>query len=266
MSHETRKRGSAASAVGKNAVQQEPSEVSEYKNQCKKQAETVFREVLPRKLLELNALLESDMFSLARIPELAEKLNIPTPDPKILDHDEPLSKKRKSDCLNDRHDNDEQGTAVIVFPNGKVPVNGMITEVIEVVKPQAIELIGYANQIKMWINFMIPKIEDGNNFGVSIQEDSLGEARQVESEAASYLDQISRYYLTRAKIICKVAKYPHVEDYRRTITELDEKEFISLRLVIIELRNHYASLHDLISKNIDKIKKPRSTNNTDNMY
>jgi len=29
------------------------------------------------------------------------------------------------------------------------------------------------------------------------------------------------------------------DDYRRTITELDEKEFISLRLVIIEMRNHY---------------------------
>jgi len=88
----------------------------------------------------------------------------------------------------------------------------------------------------------------------------------VESEAASYLDQISRYFLTRAKIVSKVAKYPHVDDYRRTVLELDEKEFISLRLVLIELRNHYASLHDLISKNLEKIKKPRSTNNTDNMY
>lgn len=95
----------------------------------------------------------------------------------------------------------------------------------------------------MWINFLIPKIEDGNNFGVSIQvcrlsykiesetcnlyvpfcffislpcnflmfqEDVVAEARQVESEAASYLDQISRYYLQRARIISKIAKYPHI--------------------------------------------------------
>ena len=43
-----------------------------------------------------------------------------------------------------------------------------------------------------------------------LQEDTLGEARQVESEAASYLDQISRYFITRAKLVSKVAKYPHI--------------------------------------------------------
>ena len=48
-------------------------------------------------------------------------------------------------------------------------------------------------QLKMWISVMIPKIEDGNNFGVSIQEDTLAEIQAVESEAAAYFDQISRY-------------------------------------------------------------------------
>lgn len=59
-------------------------------------------------------------------------------------------------------------------------------------------------QLKMWISFLIPKIEDGNNFGVSIQEETLGEIRTVESEAASFFDQISRYYMTRAKLVSKV--------------------------------------------------------------
>ena len=65
-------------------------------------------------------------------------------------------------------------------------------------------------QVKMSITYMVPKIEDGNNFGVSIQEDALAETRQVESDAATYLDQMSRYYSTRAKICSKVAKYPHL--------------------------------------------------------
>lgn len=44
---------------------------------------------------------------------------------------------------------------------------------------------------------MIPKIEDGNNFGVSIQEDTLAEVQSVESEAAAFFDQISRYFISR---------------------------------------------------------------------
>lgn len=69
----------------------------------------------------------------------------------------------------------------------------------------------------MWISFMIPKIEDGNNFGVSIQEDTLAEIQSVESEAAAFFDQISRYFISRAKIVSKVAKYPHIDDYRRAV-------------------------------------------------
>ena len=43
-----------------------------------------------------------------------------------------------------------------------------------------------------------------------LQEETLGEARQVESEAATYLDQVSRYFISRGKLVSKVAKYPHI--------------------------------------------------------
>ena len=117
----------------------------------------------------------------------------------------------------------------------------------------------------MWVSYLIPKIEDGNNFGVSVQEDTLTEIQSVESEAAAFFDQISRYFMSRAKIISKVAKYPHISDYRRAVTEIDEKEYLSLWLVMCEVRNRYCSLHDIVLKNIDKIKKPRSTN-TESLY
>lgn len=48
---------------------------------------------------------------------------------------------------------------------------------------------------------MIPKIEDGNNFGVSIQEDTLAEVQSVESEAAAFFDQISRYFISRGTYV-----------------------------------------------------------------
>lgn len=109
------------------------------------------------------------------------------------------------------------GTRVLALPSGTVYCNSPICELIKIVKPVIRALVEDSNLLKMWISFMIPKIEDGNNFGVSIQEDTLAEIQSVESEAAAFFDQISRYFISRAKIVSKVAKYPHIEDYRRAV-------------------------------------------------
>lgn len=162
-------------------------------------------------------------------------------------------------------DNQTLGTRVLVLPDGVVPSNKFIVNLIDEVKPLIGELVEDTNMLKVWLMYLIPRIEDGNNFGVSIQEDVLAEIRASEVEAAAYYDQVSRYYSLRGKTVAKLAQYPHIEDYRRAIQELDEKEFFSLRLIVAELRNHYATLHDLISKNGDKIRKPRSTN-TEHMF
>lgn len=232
---------------------------TDFKQGCCDEAEKLVHNVFPQKVIDLHKLLNTEKFALGRIGEMSKvDLNIPVPETNdVFNHEaEPGVKKRKTIS---------EGTPVYALPNGVAPSNVLVTQLIDIVKPEIRELIDSANKIKMWIAYMIPRIEDGNNFGVSIQEDTLAEARQVESEVATYLDQISRYFMTRAKIISKIAKYPHVEDYRRTVRELDEKEFVSLRLVICELRNQYATLHDLITKNLDKLKKPRNTH-TDNMY
>lgn len=115
------------------------------------------------------------------------------------------------------------GTKVFVMPGGMMKSNGNLVELIEKVKPEIRTLIEKCNtvskswqlelktfgssffsvfpkmfsfpQVKMWVQLLIPRIEDGNNFGVSIQEETVAELRTVEGEAASYLDQISRFIL-----------------------------------------------------------------------
>jgi len=242
-------------------------QVHDFKDEIKKEAEDLVLKTFPRKILELQALLNSPNFTIKKLSDICTDINIPVPEQPFVNHVDKAegdlpSKKRKYtavDC------DGVSGTKVLVLPNGVAPCNSHIVELIETVKPLIRILVEDANLLKMWILFLIPRIEDGNNFGVSIQEDTLGEIRTVEGEAAAYFDQMSRYFLSRAKTVAKVAKYPHVEDYRRTIQEIDEKEFLSLRLVVAELRNHYATLHDMVTKNLDKIKTPRSSN-TENMY
>ncbi|ESP04318.1 hypothetical protein LOTGIDRAFT_198754 [Lottia gigantea] len=236
-------------------------QVEEFITKFKKEAETLVTDVFPRKIIQLEVI-NQDMKK-TKMSGIKTDLNIPVPDPVAFHNDkqnhETNSKKRKIDFTTGDIEG-LTGSKVLVLPNGSVPVNSNIFKSCEKLKPLINDLIEHANMVKMWISFLIPKIEDGNNFGVSIQEDTMAEARQVESDAATYLDQISRYYLTRAKIVSKVAKYPHVEDYRQAVIELDEKEHVCLQLTTCEIRNHYASLHDIIFKNLDKIKKPRNAN------
>uniref|UniRef100_A0A8C2MJE8 Proteasome activator PA28 C-terminal domain-containing protein n=1 Tax=Cricetulus griseus TaxID=10029 RepID=A0A8C2MJE8_CRIGR len=167
------------------------------------------------------------------LTQIHSETNLPVPDPILLTNshdglDGPTYKKRRLDECEEAF----QGTKVFVMPYGILKINQQLVDIIENVKPE------------------IQLIKDGNNFGVSIQEETVAELRTVESE----LDQISRYYIRRAKLVSKIAKYRH------PITEIDEKEYISLRLIISELRNQYVTLHDMILKNIEKIKRPWNSN------
>ncbi|XP_014211581.1 proteasome activator complex subunit 3 isoform X2 [Copidosoma floridanum] len=234
------------------------NKVQEYKDSLKSKAEQLIIKGFPDKIVQLNEILETPRFRNRDLKEVHQDVNIPIPDPVMINHSEdgPNSKRMKLENSID----ETPGTKVMILPNGLVPCNKPLCDLIVIVKPYIRQLLEDSNLLKMWISFMIPKIEDGNNFGVSIQEDTLAEVQAVESEAAAFFDQISRYFVSRAKIVSKVAKYPHLADYRRAIQELDEKEYLNLWLVMCEIRNRYCSLHDLVIKNLEKIKKPRSSN------
>jgi len=230
--------------------------VQEYKDTLIKKAEDLIVIGFPAKIVDLNNLLSTKEFAERNFSDVFQDLNVNIPEPvmQTLDEDQPPTKRARVET------SDTIGTKVMILPSGSIKCNAPICEIIKVVKPVIRGLVEDSNLLKMWISFMIPKIEDGNNFGVSIQEDTLAEIQSVESEAAAFFDQISRYFISRAKVVSKVAKYPHIEDYRRAVQEMDEKQFLSLWLVLSEVRNRYCSLHDIVMKNMEKLKKPRSSN------
>lgn len=95
------------------------------------------------------------------------------------------------------------------------------------------------SQVKLWVQLLIPRIEDGGNFGVSIQEETLGEVMRVETECVGIMERFSRYYMARAKFMSKCMKYPHMEDYVLAVQEVDMRFYLTMRITITELRNHY---------------------------
>ncbi|XP_061913242.1 proteasome activator complex subunit 3 isoform X1 [Entelurus aequoreus] len=238
-------------------------QVDAFRERITAEAEDLVANFFPKKLLELDLFLKDPIINIVEMKDIHSEINLTVPDPILLSNlhdgiDGQNSKKRK---LEEEDAVDKvTGTKVFVMPGGMMKSNSNLAVLIEKVKPEIRTLLEKCNTVKMWVQLLIPRIEDGNNFGVSIQEETVAELRTVEGEASCYLDQITRYYITRAKLVSKIGKYPHVEDYRRTVTEIDEKEYISLKIIVSELRNQYVALHDMILKNIEKIKRPRSSN------
>jgi len=258
-----------------------------YSTKIKISAEHLIRVEFPEKALELDTLVSSPVLSFSEVTKVRAEIRLPTADDLIVhsnsigsgdDHHNSISvlnnnasttKKRKpesTDSVNSVSTSTtfSGGTPVYLF-NGIIPSNPLITILEEKLKPYIFHFLDSIAIIKLWIQLMIPKVEDGNNFGVSIQEDSLAEVRTLETDVTQYLDLTYKYLISRGELVKKVAKYPHVDDYRRSVQSLDEKQFVSMRFIALELRNHYTSVHDLLMKNLEKIKRPRSAQ-THSMY
>jgi len=229
-------------------------QVTGLKEAVVEQASKIVHEIMPRKILELNELFtkhetfNADPSSVLKMEGLEFKIN---PDVQL------NSKKRK---LEDEVDPIEKAGLTMV------PCNKIILELLDIIKKEILELIEMINTVKIWIQLNIPRIEDGNNFGVSIQEETVSELSRAEDSGFAVLESMTKYFVTRAKLVTKVLKYPNVEDYRQTVKELDDKEFVNLRFCALDLRNNYAILHDIIMKNLEKLKTPRSSNHMSTIF
>lgn len=58
----------------------------------------------------------------------------------------------------------------------------------------------------------------------------------------------------------KLVRYPGVEDHALALREYDRKAFYKARQQLVDLRNVYTVVLDILRKNIDRISKPKSGN------
>lgn len=77
-------------------------------------------------------------------------------------------------------------------------------DVLEFMKKEVRECVILCSSIKMWITLKIPRMEDGNDFGVAIQEECVDTISDIEDEAYNILDMISTYHSTRGNYIVQV--------------------------------------------------------------
>ncbi|XP_047206378.1 proteasome activator complex subunit 1 isoform X2 [Girardinichthys multiradiatus] len=234
-------------------------QVDEFCQTLSKEAEQLLSKFFPEKIEQLQMLLKTS-FSCDDLASLKAPLDIPIPDPakeeakeeaKRKKKEEKEAKEGKKDKDSDKEEEDSGP------PCGPICSNERVESLLNEVKPEIQTLKEKLNTVSMWVQLQIPRIEDGNNFGVAVQEKVFELLTNTRTKIEAFQTQISKYYSERGDAVAKASKQPHVGDYRQLVHELDQYQYSELRLVVLDIRNTYAVLFDIINKNYDKIKKPR---------
>ncbi|XP_044774324.1 proteasome activator complex subunit 2 isoform X2 [Neomonachus schauinslandi] len=188
-------------------------QVDVFRQNLFQEAEEFLYSFLPQKIIHLNQLLQEDSLNVADLTSLRAPLDIPIPDPPPKDDEMETDKQEKKE----------------VPKCGFLPGNEKVLVLLALVKPEVWTLKEKCILVITWIQHLIPKIEDGNDFGVAIQE----------------------------KVLERASKETHVMDYRALVHERDEAAYGELRAMVLDLRAFYAELYHIISSNLEKIINPK---------
>lgn len=119
------------------------------------QAEQLLLKGFPEKIVELNQILETPGFRSKNLADVHQNLNVPIPEPIALNHseDSPPTKKMKRE--NNTDEQEQSGTKVMALPNGPVPCNQRLCDLIKIVKPYIRQLLEDSNVVRFFFIFSI---------------------------------------------------------------------------------------------------------------
>ncbi|KAL7977737.1 hypothetical protein Chor_009686 [Crotalus horridus] len=163
------------------------AQVNSFKENLCVQAEELVARRFPEKVVELSNFLKAPELNVEDLISLRAELDIPVPDPK---KDEERRKQKEKEEKEDKKEEksskksseDEEKAP----PCGPVCHNDKITALLNRVKPEIQGAKEKLNVISLWLQLLVPRIEDGNNFGVAVQ----GDYRQLvhEIDEAEYAE------------------------------------------------------------------------------
>lgn len=124
-------------------------EIEAFKDSIRKTAEDLVFINFPKRIIQLDKMLVSGKLT-RKLSSVDQALNIPVPEEPVCSTNDSGSsaKKRKyGECP--AHPESLVGTKVLVLPNGVVPSNKFIIELIDEIKPLIQELVEDANMVSV---------------------------------------------------------------------------------------------------------------------
>ncbi|XP_006036572.1 proteasome activator complex subunit 2 [Alligator sinensis] len=209
-----------------------------------KEAEEFLATFLPQKILQLDKLLKDEALNVQDLSSLRAPLEIPIPDP-------PPKDEEASTMETDKEEKKEAPKC------GFLKGNETIVALLDRVKPEVLTLKEKCILVVTWIQYLIPKIEDGNDFGVAVQEKVLERVTAVKTKVEGFQTAISKYFSERGDAVAKASKETHVMDYRTLVHERDEAAYRDIRTMVLDIRGFYAELYHILSENLEKLTNPK---------
>uniref|UniRef100_A0A3P9QGS1 Proteasome activator complex subunit 2 n=1 Tax=Poecilia reticulata TaxID=8081 RepID=A0A3P9QGS1_POERE len=234
------------------------TQVENFRQSIYHEAENLFSSFIPMKIIKLDAFLRDDALSITDMSSLQAPLDIPVPDPPAPEDEEMETDKNEEEEKKKKKEKSLQ--LLFLCPSapkcGYIKGNEKIMLLLDKVKPEIMDL-RETILVSCWIQHLIPKIEDGNDFGVAIQEKILERIAAVKTKVDGFQTNINKYFSERGDAVAKASKDTHVMDYRSLVHEKDGAIFSEIRVIVLDIRGFYAELYDIIVKNLEKVTNPK---------
>lgn len=120
----------------------------DFKDKVCKEAEGLVNDFFPSKVAELDALLGRQVFHMSNLSKVRQATAKTLENLKLYAKD---------------GENEEPIKPDVIFST-----NEYIVKMMDMIKPQIVELLEATGTLRVWVVLLIPKIEDGNNFGVEV--------------------------------------------------------------------------------------------------
>ncbi|CAG8598685.1 9569_t:CDS:2, partial [Scutellospora calospora] len=163
------------------AISNQTQNLEQFHSKLKLQSLEIINQIFPRKILELNNLLQNQSDG-----------SINNPKPSLVQNDNndniKSSRKRRRNEIN----NDPTQTGEII--------KDAESELHKILEYEVACFAGYCCKLRAWVTIKYPRIGTEENPKVSAQEDITAELSRVENSSFLFLDSITRYYIARAKL------------------------------------------------------------------
>ena len=118
-------------------------------------------------------------------------------------------------------------------------------------------LLTHLSTLKLNLQLLIPPSDDSHSFGVEIQTEALAHLTAYEDIAFAALERLVVYTSNRARLLSKVVKWPLLADYYLAVRELDHGMWLDGKCIVMETRETYLDVHDLLTKNAQRLNDPK---------